>query len=317
MRISLILILPWVAAAAFGDATAEPVYADNVVIVLDGSGSMREDMRTGNLTKLAAAQQALHQVLAQLPQTTHVGVLAFSTASKKDWLVPLGPQDPAQIKSAIDGLKANGGTPLARYMKIGADRLLEQRQNQYGYGTYRLLVVTDGEAEHARTVNRYTADIIARGITVDVIGVNMKKDHTLATRVHSYRRADDPAALRTAIAEVFAEVASTNASDDADTETFATIAPLPNEIATAMLQALATSGNEPIGTQRAADSAATSTPPSGTGTAPLPANTRSSNGVSALIGSPICCLGIGVIIIGVLVIVIGVLAFVFMKKGRR
>ena len=36
-----------------------------------------------------------------------------------------------------------------------------------------------------------------------IIGVNMKSDHTLATKVHSYRRADDPSSLTKAFSDVF------------------------------------------------------------------------------------------------------------------
>ena len=77
-------------------------------------------------------------------------------------------------------------------MKQGADALLDARKKQFGYGTYRLLVVTDGETDDAGLVDGYTPDIISRGITIDAIGVEMQSQHTLATMVHSYRSADDP-----------------------------------------------------------------------------------------------------------------------------
>ena len=95
---------------------------------------------------------------------------------------------------------------MGEYIKIGADRLLEARDSRFGYGTFRLLVVTDGEASDADLVDTYTPDVLARGIRVDVIGVAMDQDHTLATMVHTYRRANDAATLKQAIAEVFAEV---------------------------------------------------------------------------------------------------------------
>ena len=76
-------------------------------------------------------------------------------------------------------------------MKKGADTLLKARKSQYGYGSYRLLVVTDGEASDPGLVERFTPDIISRGIITDVIGVDMNKAHTLATKVHSYRSAND------------------------------------------------------------------------------------------------------------------------------
>jgi hypothetical protein len=91
---------------------------------------------------------------------------------------------------------------------------------------------------------------MARGLTLDVIGVGMKQDHTLARKSHSYRRANDPASLQQAVAEVLAEVSKPR-SDAAGAEAFDLLAPIPTEVAAAAIQALSTSGNDPIGTRPA------------------------------------------------------------------
>lgn len=130
-------------------------------------------------------------------------------------------------------------------MKRGADALLEARKKQFGYGTYRLLVVTDGEANDRNLVEGYTPDIISRGITIDVIGVDMESEHTLATKVHTYRSADNPDSLRQAITEVFAEVSSAD-TGQADEDAFELIADLPKQTASEMLKSLSTTGNDPI-----------------------------------------------------------------------
>jgi hypothetical protein len=95
-------------------------------------------------------------------------------------------------------------------------------------------------------MERFTPEVIARGITVDVIGVAMNQRHTLATRVHSYRSANDPASLKRALAEVFGEIGG-SANDITGGEAFAELKPIPNEVAQAMIQALSSSGNHPIG----------------------------------------------------------------------
>lgn len=223
---------------------AQEVYVDNVVVLLDASGSMNDVMRGGGIRKITAAKQAIRTVLQTLPPSTHVGLLVFGGG--KDWAYALGPRNDAALLAAVDGLSARGGTPLGEYMKKGADRLLEARQAQHGYGTYRLLIVTDGEANDARLVERYTPEIVSRGITTDVIGVDMARDHTLATRVHTYRRANDPAALQKAIQDVFAEVGK--ASDgSAGQDVFGELAGFPTEAALGMISALLASGNHPIG----------------------------------------------------------------------
>jgi hypothetical protein len=156
---------------------------------------------------------------------------------------------------------------LGAYIKKGADRLLQERARQFGYGTFRLLVVTDGEAQDQALVERFTPEVMARGITVDVIGVAMDQRHTLANRVHSYRAADDPQSLERALTEVLAEVRSTG-NDAASAELFADLATIPDALAQAAIQALATSGNHPIG-EAPSQPAPSSTPGSGS-TAPGP-----------------------------------------------
>ncbi len=154
--------------------------------------------------------------------------------------------DQTRLVQAIRKVQPQATTPLGEFLKIGADRLLEQRQRQRGFGTYRLLVVTDGEATDPHLVERYLPDVLARGITVDVIGVDMRQNHMLATRVHSYRKANDPGAMFTAVSEVLAEVGS-RGDDAAQQEDFELLAALPDDMALPLIQALNESGNQPIG----------------------------------------------------------------------
>ena len=243
-RLSSILLAGLVAAAA---PVSADVYVDNVVIVLDGSGSMKQNL--GNVSKMAAAKQAILKVMESVPDTTQVGLLVFGvTPGGQQWVVPLGPKDLPAMKTALQQVGANGGTPLGRFIKLGADRLLEQREKQHGYGSYRLLVVTDGHAGDADLMNLYVPEVVQRGIVLDVIGVAMAERHTLSKHSHSYRKADDPASLQRAIAEVLAEVGSREGGT-AGEEAFAELAAIPVELASAALTSLAVAPNEPIGTR--------------------------------------------------------------------
>ena len=242
MRLLPALLLACLVAAP---AAAEgPSHRDNVVIVLDASGSMSGEM--GGIDKMTAAKRAIEAVLRTVPETTQVGLLVFSSRRDADWVYPLGPRDDARLTAALAQVQPDGGTPLGAYIKKGADRLLEERDRQLGYGTYRLLVVTDGEASDMDLTRRYPPEVMARGIIVDVIGVKMKGDHSLATQVHSYRRADEPEALEEAIAEVLAEVGNGDAGVG-DDSAFDLIAGLPDGLAAPVLDALTVSDNRPIG----------------------------------------------------------------------
>jgi len=222
------------------------VYNDNVVILLDASGSMEDHMK--GTVKMDAAKRAITDVLKTVPTTTHVGLLVFSGRNKRnDWVFPLGPRDDEKLLNALQPIQPNGSTPLGRYVKVGADRLLQAREKQLGYGTYRLLVVTDGEANDPELLDQFTPAVIARGITMDVIGVAMRQHHALATMAHSYRRADDPASLQRAIAAVLGEISTPGDGGPATANAFALLEGIPDEVALSMIQALSSTDNRPIG----------------------------------------------------------------------
>lgn len=217
---------------------------DYVVVVLDDSGSMNDTMARQNLTRMMAAKQALTTVLDILPDDTHVGIVLLNGRLKDNpWVIPLGPVDMSQVRELLAQVPAGGGTQLGRFLKVGADELLARRAKEH-YGTYRLLVVTDGEANDPELVERYLPDILSRGLALDVIGVDMDQRHSLATKVHSYRQADNPESLTQAISEVFAE---TSAATDADASDFDLLEFVSPEMAEAALEALAATGNEEIG----------------------------------------------------------------------
>ena len=228
---------------------------DNVVILLDTSCSMESPMHGGQ-SKMDAAKIALKKVLGKLPQSTRVGLLTF----EGDWVIPLGPRDDMRMITAIERPYPSGGTPLGQYVKVGADRLLLEREKQHGYGSYRLLVVTDGEASDQRKLERFVPDVVNRGIVLDTIGVAMDSDHTLKKQSHTYRSADNPDSLIQAVEEVFAEV-SFGSSDNAGADAFAEIDGLPDAFAMTLLQVLSTTYlNHPIGQQPTAPGEAGTNP---------------------------------------------------------
>ena len=62
-----------------------------VVIVLDGSGSMKQKL--GKVPKMQAAKQAILKVMESVPETTQVGLLVFGkTPGGRKWVVPVGPR---------------------------------------------------------------------------------------------------------------------------------------------------------------------------------------------------------------------------------
>jgi len=211
-------------------------------VLLDTSGSMAESMRNVWTTKMTAAQQALNKVVDQMPATTQMGLLTFD-----GWVFHVGHLDKYTAQRAISNTEPNGGTPLGEYMKMGADELLSIREKNHGVGTYTLLVVTDGEATDGDLMDKYTPDIVARGLTLKTIGVNLGQAHTLAKRSVAYYPADDPQSLEGALRQVMAEVPAGN--DDVAEYAYALIAGIPSVIIPKLLEAITSTitFNQPIG----------------------------------------------------------------------
>jgi Ca-activated chloride channel homolog len=91
----------------------------NVLLVMDTSGSMGEQVAGTGKSKLELAKQAARNSLSQFANGDQVGLWMFSTrlngATDYRELVPVGPMDTqrrAQLGERIDGLQPGGGTGL-------------------------------------------------------------------------------------------------------------------------------------------------------------------------------------------------------------
>lgn len=245
----LLFLFSIVSSFSFAQSNTVKTDYDNVVILLDGSGSMDDPL--GRVRKIDAAKKAIKKVVSGIPDTTRIGVLVFSQdlGPQRAWVYDLGEKDMRKLSSAIDPVRPNGGTPLGTYIKYAADRLLQQRENQYNYGTYKLLVVTDGEAsgngEYERMI-KYAPEVVSRGITLDVIGVGMPRGHALQSFANSYRNANDPKSLESAVTQVFAEIGG---NDDEVSEDFELLSGLPDGSILPIIEAISksSSSNHPIG----------------------------------------------------------------------
>jgi hypothetical protein len=231
-------------------AVAQQIH-NNVIIVFDDSGSMNNTFDSDRtMTRLEAARKSLETVVSTMPSNTRIGILMLNGDYNGRWAWKLEDEpDRQKLLATIRRLSTNGGTPLYRSIKDGMDALLIRRGKTF-YGSYRLLVVTDGEeTENRGLLDKYLPDMLTRGINIDVIGVDMPSGHTLKevaekTSVVTYRSADDPKSLTK---EIQAVVSETEQGSDSAEEDFAIVAALPEGFAVDVLQALHNSGNEPIG----------------------------------------------------------------------
>lgn len=236
---------------------------DYIVIVFDTSGSMGEYMRVAQKSRMEVAKEALKDVLANVPETTKIGILTFG-----GWVYEIGPADKQKIDEAIESCRPIGGTPLYYFIKQGADSLLEERQRQGNVGFYKLVVVTDGEADPGSDapLNEPSTfkdgsfkpgvlqDVMSRGIVVDAIGLDMKTDHSLKTKINgNYMNGNSPETIKEAVAKSVIEVGVGDSKDVVD-EAFREIAGLPDEFINASLEGLTSLQNHPIGEQAPVES---------------------------------------------------------------
>lgn len=226
---------------------------DHVVIVFDTSGSMGEYMRSAKATRMKVAQDALVSVLSKVPDTTKVGILTF-----EGWVYDLQKVDRVKVQEAIRKCRPGGGTPLYEFIKQGGNRLLEERAKQGNVGYYKLLVVTDGEAQD-NNINAdgnfpdgsfkpgVLKDIISRNITVDAIGLAMRNDHALKTQINGrYMRGDDSESIESSLKKAVAEVGF-DGKDGISDEIFKEIGDLPEDFVKASIKGLTDFRNHPLG----------------------------------------------------------------------
>jgi uncharacterized protein with von Willebrand factor type A (vWA) domain len=190
----------------------------NFYFIFDGSGSMSESLNKqckGDKrfsSRLEGAKWAVEQFLPLMPRDVNLGLWVFDSYGNSE-RVSLGPDNRAQFLTEVQRTRAGGRTPLTESIEQGVNRLVQQRDKQLGYGEFRLVVVTDGEAT-GRPLPQAVGYARERRIPIYTIGLCIGADHELRKYSVSYRAADSIEALKRGLEETLAE---TNVFD---TQTF-------------------------------------------------------------------------------------------------
>ncbi|MEM7483240.1 MAG: VWA domain-containing protein [Acidobacteriota bacterium] len=105
-RLCLVMLAGWLAL---------PAGAGDLVLVLDASGSMWGQIDGTN--KIVLAREALDELIADLPGSDRVGLIAYGHRREGDCadieaLVPLGPLDKAALRERVQGIAPKGKTPI-------------------------------------------------------------------------------------------------------------------------------------------------------------------------------------------------------------
>jgi Ca-activated chloride channel homolog len=188
------------------DTPGEVSLARNFYFLFDCSGSMEENC-SGN-EKIKGAKEAFLRFLKNVPADANVGLLAFGLANDDGCkeILPLGKNNYDALAKAISPLKPTDGTPLGNAIFIGTQKLVDQYKKQLGYGEYRLIVITDGQATDHGHMLKACKNLTKFGfISLYSIGLCMDTDNSLKSYALSSRDASNYEELEKALVETAAE----------------------------------------------------------------------------------------------------------------
>lgn len=198
----------------------------NIELILDVSGSMAEPVAgTENQSRMEAAQTALRDVIASIPEgeQVHVGLRVYGqegSNSESDramscrstaLLVPLQRLDQQALLAEVDAAVPTGWTPLARALEAAAGDFSQ------GEGVSNaIIMVTDGEDTCGGDPCQVAAALHAAdvAVTTHVVGLALTSEQQDAVRCIAEEgggqlfAATDADSLRAALDSAYAEVAA-------------------------------------------------------------------------------------------------------------
>ena len=148
----------------------------SLILVLDGSGSMRE-AAGGGRTRMAAAKDGLNGVVGKLPPNSKVGLRVYGstiedgTGSCRDTelLAPVADVDEDALRSGINQLKPLGNTPIAYSLRKAYADLPSE-------GPRSIVLVSDGEENCGGDPCKVARELKKEGAEfyVDVVGLQLQ-----------------------------------------------------------------------------------------------------------------------------------------------
>jgi len=179
--------------------------ASNFYFVFDQSGSMDENC--SGKRKIDGAKEAVTRFMKNIPGDVNIGLMLLGTRTGDDYgeALPIASGNKDEFLQIINSLQPNGKTPLGEALLASVDKIVEQYKKQLGYGTYRIIIITDGEQTGIDL--KQPCDYLARHgfIGLYSIGLCMKSSHTLKNYSLSYRDANNYEELEQALVEATAE----------------------------------------------------------------------------------------------------------------
>ncbi|MEM9342895.1 MAG: vWA domain-containing protein [Pseudomonadota bacterium] len=166
----------WAAIAAWPRFEVETVEARPdpnrrvTAIILDDSGSMGSD--------IVPAKAAVVGALNAMADDDRVAVLALNAGT----ILPFTPVSDARaaLSDLLRPIGSDGGTPLTNSIRNAQGLLEGEAATVRGFGTFRLIVTTDGAADDGFALEAAIEDLAASTpIQVTTIGIGISGNHVL------------------------------------------------------------------------------------------------------------------------------------------
>ncbi|MEO1562230.1 MAG: vWA domain-containing protein [Pseudomonadota bacterium] len=192
-------ITNWPAIETDDQITPDPNRV-TTVIVLDDSGSMA--------TEMSDAHRAVISAVQSMDDSARVAVLGLNAG------LILEPMFASDAKTLVNDLvtrvPADGSTPLARAVSQAYGLLSEEAARQRSFGTYRIIVTTDGEADDNEALKSSVAEVLANSpVELTTIGIGLGNRHVLKLAGHTnYLPIGDISLLESILLQVNAEQTS-------------------------------------------------------------------------------------------------------------
>lgn len=192
---------------------------DNIMVVLDMSGSMNESNCAGDFdTKAVAAKSVLRDWVGGLKRETNLGLIIFDGTGTNVHL-PLGRDNRSEFVSLAENSTPQGGTPLKNGVTMAANELEKQASLQQGYGRYKMMVITDGAHSFGQDPSGPLKDIFgnpANPIEINTVGFCITDSALNQPGLTNYQSAKNPEELREGLNSVLAESTDFNAIEEFD-----------------------------------------------------------------------------------------------------
>lgn len=164
-----------------GEATttdADAFMRDNLVFVVDRSGSMSDPACGGGGSKSEVVATELSKFMPQIPDHIAVGYVDFGNNAVVR--VDLGVNNRTSLVNAANAHKADmGSTYVGHSIEVALKMLEEQSLKQNVTGTYRIVLIVDGGASDSQTVNRVLSKINNTPVEILTAGFCIGSGHIL------------------------------------------------------------------------------------------------------------------------------------------